>query len=291
MRQLKIQQSVTNRNTKAVDNYLSDISKIGMISQEREIELAKKIREGDDNALVELVHSNLRFVVSVSKQYQNRGVDLLDLINEGNVGLIKAAKKFDETRGFKFISFAVWWIRQSILESISNNGKLIRIPLNKLGLQKKFLTSHSQLEQKLGRLPNDEEIMEDMGISKGEIRDLMLTMNRMQSYDAPMSEDENAGSLLDITRGSDSDIDSPDEPLLTTESIKIDLERVMFTLTERERDVLKMYFGIEYTQMYTLDEIADKFELTRERVRQVKEKAVKKLRVHSRSKLLKKYLN
>jgi RNA polymerase primary sigma factor len=291
MRQLKISQSVTNRSTKAVDNYLSDISKIGMISQDREIELAIRIRGGDEKALVELVHSNLRFVVSVSKQYQNRGVDLLDLINDGNLGLIKAAQRFDETKGFKFISYAVWWIRQSVLESIANNGRLIRVPLNKLGLQKKFLTSHSKLEQKLGRLPNDEEVMEDMGLSNAEIRDLMATMNRVQSYDAPMSENENSGSLLDVTLGLDSDTNSPDEPLVTLESIKIDLERVMVTLTPRERDVLKMYFGIGHSQILTLDEIADKFELTRERVRQIKEKSIRKLRVHSRAELMRKYLN
>lgn len=291
MRQLKITQSVTNRSTKAVDKYLNDISKIELISQEREVELAKQIKSGSTEALQELVYSNLRFVVSVSKQYQNRGVDLLDLINEGNLGLIKAAKKFDETRGFKFISFAVWWIRQSILECIANNGRIIRIPLNKLGLQKKFLTSHSKLEQKLGRQPNDEEVMEDMGLSDKEVRDLMATMNKVQSYDMAMSDDDNSGSVLDVLVDANEDMASPDESLVLNESLRIDTKRALLSLTEREREIVKMFFGIEYPQALTLDEISIKINLTRERVRQIKEKAVRRMRGYGRAQLLKKYLN
>lgn len=291
MRQLKISQSVTNRSTKAVDNYLSDISKLGMITQEREIELAKKIREGDEEALRELVHSNLRFVVSVSKQYQNRGVDLLDLINEGNLGLIKAAKRFDETRGFKFISFAVWWIRQAILEAISNNGRSIRIPLNKIGLQKKFLTSHSKLEQKLGRQPHDEEIMADMNISKKEVQDILVSLNRVQSYDAPMSDDENSGSLLDLVVNSDSDTNAPDEPLMMKESITLDINRSFASLKPLEKKVLEKYFGLNSSKQMSLSEIAFEMEYSTERVRQIKESGLRRLRALGRARLLRKYLN
>ncbi len=291
MRQLKISQSITNRNTKAVDRYLTDISRIPLITPEKEIELAKKIKEGDDDALQELVHGNLRFVVSVSKQYQNRGIDLIDLINEGNLGLIKAAKRFDETRGFKFISFAVWWVRQSIIQSISEHGRLIRIPLNKIGLQNKFLTSYSKLEQKLGRNPSDEEVMEDMGLGKKEIKDLLATMNKVQSFDLPISEDDGNGSVLDIIKSPDSETESPDQPLLLGESLKIDLKRALNSLTDREGQVLEMFFGLgKYSTPLTVEEIADDFDLSPERVRQIKEKAIKRLRIHGRANLLQKYL-
>lgn len=292
MRQLKISQSVTNRSSLAVEKYLSDISKIPMINQEREIELAIKIREGDEKALEELVHANLRFVVSVAKQYQNRGIDLQDLINEGNLGLIKAAKKFDETRGFKFISFAVWWIRQSILQNIADNGRTIRIPLNKIGLQNKFVKAFSKLEQKLGRQPIDEEVMDDMGLSSKEINDLMQTMKKVQSYDSEITDQEGGPTLLDILKPSDdSDIHSPDKPLVMTESIKIDIERILATLNSNEREIIELFFGLNGKVPISLTEIGYKFELSAERVRQIKEKAIRRFRIHNRSKLLKKYLN
>ena len=291
MRQLKITQSVTNRTSKAVEKYLSDISKLPLITSEREIELAPRIREGDEKALQELVNANLRFVVSVAKQYQNRGIDLPDLINEGNLGLMKAAKNFDETRGFKFISFAVWWIRQRILQTIADNGRMIRIPLNKIGLQNKFLKSHSLLEQKLGRQPSDEEVMEEMGISEKEISDLMQTMKKVQSYDAELTDDEGSASLLDVLKPSEGDIDSPDEPLMVTESIKIDIERALSTIKNNERLIIELFFGLNGNRTHSLEEIGEKFELTRERVRQIKESGVRRLRIHSRSNLLRKYLN
>lgn len=292
MRQLKITQSVTNRSTKAVDKYLTDISRIGLITQEREIELAKLIKQGDDDALQEMVQSNLRFVVSVAKQYQNRGIDLIDLINEGNIGLIKAAKRFDETRGFKFISFAVWWVRQSIIQCISDNGRLIKVPLNKIGLQNKFLSSFSKLEQSLGRNPTDQEIMEDMGLSQKEIRDLLLSMNKVQSYDLPISEDDSAGTLIDIIKEPNSDTNAPDRPLMFDASLKIDLKRAMSSLTERECKVLEKFYGIgDCEKPQTLEEISDEFEITPERVRQIKEKAVRRMRTLGRARLLEKYLN
>ena len=290
MRQLKITQSLTGRNSKAVESYLRDISKIELINQEEEVSLAKKIKQGDEEALQKMVRANLRFVISVSKQYQNRGTDLLDLINEGNLGLIKAAKKFDETRGFKFISFAVWWVRQSILESLSNNGRLIRVPLNKIGLQNKFLTSHSKLEQKFGRQPSDEEIMEEMDIDKSEMTELLAIMSRIQSYDAPVSSnEENSQSMLELMSNFEDDTYSPDKPLVTTESMKIDLERVMSKLTLREQEVLKSYFGIGIPEPLTLDEISAMIDLTSERVRQIKERAIRRLRVYGRANILGKY--
>lgn len=290
MRQLKITQSVTNRDTKAFEKYLTDIARLDLITQEREIELAKLIREGDEKALEELVHANLRFVVSVAKQYQNRGVTLLDLINEGNVGLIKAAKKFDETRGFKFISFAVWWIRQSILEAIANTGRLIRVPLNKIGLQKKFLTSFSKLEQHLGRIPTDEEIMVDMGVSEKEIREISFVLNKIQSYDAPISDDDASGSLLDILESSEGDNNSPDEPLVVVESMKTDINRTLNTLKQSERTIIEKFFGVNGHKPMSMTEIALEMDCTAERVRQIKEKALRRLRIHSRSGLLQKYL-
>jgi RNA polymerase primary sigma factor len=291
MRQLKITQSVTSRTSKAVEKYLSDISKLPLITSQREIELAPKIRQGDENALQELVNANLRFVVSVAKQYQNRGVELLDLINEGNVGLIKAARKFDETRGFKFISFAVWWIRQSILQHIADNGRIIRLPLNKIGLQNKFLKVHSALEQKLSRQPSDEEVMEEMGLSEKEVRDLVQTMKKIQSYDAELTNEEGSATLLDVLKPSEGDTNSPDEPLMISESMKIDIERTLSTLKNNERQIVELFFGLGGNRTHSLEEIGEKFELTRERVRQIKEAGVRRLRIHSRSNLLRKYLN
>lgn len=291
MRQLKITQSVTNRTSKAVEKYLNDISKLPLITSEREIELAPKIRQGDEKALQELVNANLRFVVSVAKQYQNRGVDLPDLINEGNLGLIKAAKSFDETRGFKFISFAVWWIRQRILQNIADNGRMIRIPLNKIGLQNKFLKSHSALEQKLGRQPSDEEVMEDMGLSEKEMNDLMYTMKKVQSYDTELTDDDGSATFLDVLKTSEGDTNSPDEPLMISESMKIDIERTLSTLKNNERSIVELFFGLNGNRTHSLEEIGEKFELTRERVRQIKEAGIRRLRIHSRSNLLRKYLN
>jgi RNA polymerase primary sigma factor len=291
MRQLKISKSITNRSTKAVDSYLSEISTIGLISKEREVELAKRIKQGDNSALLELVNSNLRFVVSVSKQYQNRGVPLLDLINEGNLGLITAAKRFDETKGFKFISFAVWWIRQAVLESISENGRLIRVPLNKIGLQNKFLTAHSKLEQKLGRYPHDFEVMEEMGLKEKEIKDLLLSMGKVQSYDAPISNDENSDSLLGLLVDSDKDINAPDEHMAMKESSKLDIQRCLSDLPVLEKTILEKYFGLTGKREKTLDEIASEMDYSSERIRQIKEKGLRKLRAFKRARLLQKYLN
>jgi RNA polymerase primary sigma factor len=291
MRQLKITASVTNRSSKAIEKYFNDISKIPLISNEREIELAPKIRAGDEDALQELVSANLRFVVSCAKQYQNRGVDLQDLINEGNLGLIKAAKRFDETRGFKFISFAVWWIRQSILLCIAESGRMIRLPGNKVGLQNRYLKEHSKLEQKLGRQPTDEEIMEAMEISNKQMVDLMETMSRVQSFDAFLNDDENSLTLIDVLQPLDGDTNSPDKPLMLTESIQIDIERILSHLTPTERGVMEMFFGLSGKTQMTLDEIATVYDCTSERIRQIKEKCVRKLRTYSRAAILKKYLN
>lgn len=291
MRQLKITQSVTNRSTKAVDKYLADISRIGMVDKEREVELAIKIKQGDQKALDELVYSNLRFVVSVSKQYQNRGVDLIDLINDGNLGLIKAAKRFDETKGFKFISYAVWWVRQSILESVSNNGRLIRVPLNKIGLQNKFLKSYSKLEQELGRQPEDEEVMIEMGIEAKEMQELLQNMCRIHSYNAPISnETESSESLLDIMKNPDDAECSPDKHLVS-ESMKLDIKRCLDSLNLPERTVIEKYFGLNGVREMTLSEIGEEMNKTSERIRQIKEKGMRQLRVFKKPKLLKKYLN
>lgn len=290
MRQLKITKSLTNRSTKAVDTYFSEISKIGMITQEQEIELAKKIKQGDEVALMKLVSSNLRFVVSVSKQYQNRGIPLLDLINDGNLGLITAARRFDETKGFKFISFAVWWIRQAVLESISEHGRLIRVPLNKIGLQNKFLTAHSKLEQVLGRHPSDFEVMEEMGLKEKEIKDLLLSMGKIQSYDAPISNDEDSDSLLGVLKVHGNE-NSPDEQLSLTESMKFDIQRCINDLSDLESVVLKKYFGLNNTREMTLSEIATEMDYSSERIRQIKERGIRKMRVLNRARLLQKYLN
>jgi len=291
MRQLKITPSVTNRSSKSVEKYLTELAKLPMITHEEEIELTRKIREGDKAALNKMVCANLRFVVSVAKQYQNRGIDLQDLINEGNLGLIKAAYKFDETRGFKFISFAVWWIRQSILQNIADNSRLIRIPLNKISLQNKFLTAYSKLEQDLSRPPCDEEVMEKMGLGQKEISDLMKIMQRVQSYDSPLSDDETSPSLLDVIQPLDSDIYSPDKPLLLTESIKKDVNRAIATLPEKEREMVELFFGLNGRQPLSFSEIALKYDCSAERVRQIKEKALRRLRRFSSSNLLRKYLN
>lgn len=287
MRQLKITQSVTNRTEKSVDKYFSDITRLEMVTPEREIELAIKIREGDEKALKEMVQGNLRFVVSVAKQYQNRGLSLPDLINEGNVGLIKAAGRFDETRGFKFISYAVWWIRQSILQALAEHARIVRVPLNKVGLENKFHKSIDALEQELGRHPSDAEIMEKMEISEKEMSDLMSAINvqKHKSYDSPIGNEESS-TFLDVLVNHDAEAADGD---LMNESLKSDIDRALESLTPNEQIVIKCFFGLSSSPM-SLDEIGEKMDLTRERVRQIKEKALRRLRVNGRSKLLKQYL-
>ena len=286
MRQLKITKSITNRETKSLEKYLQDISREGMITAEEEVELAKRIKQGDEKALEELVRANLRFVVSVSKQYQNQGLTLPDLINEGNLGLIKAARKFDETRGFKFISYAVWWIRQSILQALADQSRIVRLPLNQVGSLNKINRTLSKLEQEFERVPSASEIADNLDISEDKVADSMKISGRHVSVDAPFKEGEDHG-LLDVL----SEENSPQtDHNVMRESLLLEIDRSLNTLADRERDVIKLFYGIGMKHALTLDEIGDKFELTRERVRQVKEKAIKKLRQNSRSKLLKAYL-
>jgi RNA polymerase primary sigma factor len=286
MRQLKITKSITNRETKSLEKYLQDISREGMITAEEEVELAKRIKQGDEKALEELVRANLRFVVSVSKQYQNQGLTLPDLINEGNLGLIKAARKFDETRGFKFISYAVWWIRQSILQALADQSRIVRLPLNQVGSLNKINRTLSKLEQEYERIPSASEIADNLDISEEKVTDSMKISGRHVSVDAPFKEGEDHG-LLDVL----SEENSPQtDHNVMRESLLLEIDRSLNTLADRESDVIKLFYGIGMKHALTLDEIGDKFELTRERVRQVKEKAIKKLRQNSRSKLLKAYL-
>ena len=286
MRQLKITKSITNRETKSLEKYLQDISREGMITAEEEVELAKRIKQGDEKALEELVRANLRFVVSVSKQYQNQGLTLPDLINEGNLGLIKAARKFDETRGFKFISYAVWWIRQSILQALADQSRIVRLPLNQVGSLNKINRTLSKLEQEFERVPSASEIADNLDISEDKVADSMKISGRHVSVDAPFKEGEDHG-LLDVL----SEENSPQtDHNVMRESLLLEIDRSLNTLADRESDVIKLFYGIGMKHALTLDEIGDKFELTRERVRQVKEKAIKKLRENSRSKLLKAYL-
>lgn len=286
MRQLKITKSITNRDSQSLDKYLQEISREGMITAEDEVELARRIKAGDQRALDKLVRANLRFVVSVSKQYQNQGLTLPDLINEGNLGLIKAAERFDETRGFKFISYAVWWIRQSILQALAEQSRIVRLPLNQVGSLNKINKAYSKLEQEFERPPTPEELSGILDIPEDKISDTMRVSGRHVSMDAPFAEGEDH-SLLDVLP--DNDSPRADRELIN-ESLQKEIERALATLTERERDVIKMFFGIGLRHEYTLEEIGDKFDLTRERVRQIKEKAIRRLRHTSRSKLLKAYL-
>tara|TARA_B110000211_G_C14083143_1_gene555500 strand:- start:1006 stop:1869 length:864 start_codon:yes stop_codon:yes gene_type:complete len=286
MRQLKITKSITNRDSLTLDKYLHDISREDLITSEEEVVLAVKIRDGDERALEKLVRANLRFVVSVSKQYQNQGLTLPDLINEGNLGLIKAAQRFDETRGFKFISYAVWWIRQSIISSIAENSRMIRLPLNKVGNLTKIKRGISELEQYLEREPTVDEIADKVEMSSKDVESSISISGRHQSLDAPFSEGEDHG-LIDVME--DSSAPKADRDLML-HSLRQEIARSLETLTDRESDVLKMFFGIGMTHPYSLDEIGDKHGLTRERVRQIKEKAVKRLKHHTKSKLLKEYL-
>ena len=286
MRQLKITKSITNRDSQSLDKYLTEISREDMINAEQEVELAKLIKKGDQRALEKLVRANLRFVVSVSKQYQNQGLTLPDLINEGNLGLIKAAQRFDETRGFKFISYAVWWIRQSILQAIAEQSRIVRLPLNQVGSLNKINKVFAQLEQELERPPVADELASALEIPEDKVKDTMSVSGRHVSVDAPLKEDEDF-SLLDLISNNESP--SADGELMR-ESLQREIERSLETLTERERDVIRLFFGIGMNHGLTLEEIGDKFDLTRERVRQIKEKAIRRLRQHSRSRLLKMYL-
>lgn len=285
MRQLKITKSITNRESASLDKYLQEIGKYELISVEEEVELAQRIRKGDQRAIEKLTRANLRFVVSVAKQYQNQGLSLPDLINEGNLGLIKAAEKFDETRGFKFISYAVWWIRQSIMQAINEQSRIVRLPLNQVSSLSKYNKAVSRFEQENERKPTAEELADILELPQDKVVDTMRVSGRHVSVDAPFVAGED-NSLLDV-------LENPDSPnadsKLMNESLSKEIERAFATLTERERTILKLSFGINGAEM-SLEEIGDKFGLTRERVRQIKEKAIRRLRNTSRSNLLKAYL-
>ena len=286
MRQLKITKSITNRESASLDKYLQEIGREELITADEEVVLAKKIRDGDQAALEKLTKSNLRFVVSVAKQYQNQGLSLPDLINEGNLGLIKAAKRFDETRGFKFISYAVWWIRQSILQALAEQSRIVRLPLNQVGSLDKINKAFSKLEQQFEREPSAEELSDILELPQDKVADTMRVSGRHVSMDAPFVNGEE-NSLLDVLVNHDS---PRADNMLMNESLQREIERSLSTLTERERDVVKLFFGIGINHGLTLEEIGAKFDLTRERVRQIKEKAIRRLRHNSRSKLLKTYL-
>ena len=286
MRQLKITKSITNRESASLDKYLQEIGREELITAEEEVILAKKIKDGDQRALEKLTRANLRFVVSVAKQYQNQGLSLPDLINEGNLGLIKAARRFDETRGFKFISYAVWWIRQSILQALAEQSRIVRLPLNQVGSLNKINKAYSKLEQQFEREPSAEELAEILDLPIDKVSDTMKVSGRHVSMDAPFANGEES-SLLDVLVN----FDSPKADTgLMNESLSREIDRALSTLTERERDVVKLFFGIGLNHGLTLEEIGDKFDLTRERVRQIKEKAIRRLRHSSRSKLLQQYL-
>jgi RNA polymerase primary sigma factor len=287
MRQLKITNSITNRADKSLEKYLQDISKEEMITADEETILTRKIREGDERALEKMVKANLRFVVSVAKQYQHQGLPLTDLINEGNLGLIKAAKKFDETRGFKFISYAVWWIRQAILEALSDKARVIRIPLNQVGVLGKINKAYSKLEQDLGRAPSPEEIAEELDIPEHKVKETLSSSKNHVSYDAPMGGDDENSSMIEVLSNGDS---PSTDFIMIEESLKVDIERSLASLDPKCREIIKLNYGIGYTHPRSLDEIGEKYSLTRERVRQIKEKGLRKLRVESRSKMLKQYL-
>lgn len=285
MRQLKISKQITNRESQSLDKYLQEIGKVDLITADEEVILAQRIREGDQVALEKLTKSNLRFVVSVAKQYQNNGLTLGDLINEGNLGLIKAAKRFDETRGFKFISYAVWWIRQSIMQALAEQSRIVRLPLNRVGSLNKINKTFSDLEQKYQREPSAEELAEELEISADEISANLKIAGRHVSVDAPFVNGEENG-LLDVL---ENDCQTPDSELLA-DSLRREVQRSLSTLTQKEADVISLYFGLNGGPAMTLEEIGNKFNLTRERVRQIKEKATRRLRHSSRSGSLKPYL-
>ena len=286
MRQLKITKQVTNRETASLDKYLQEIGKVDLITAEEEVDLAQRIKAGDEVALEKLTKANLRFVVSVAKQYQNQGLTLPDLINEGNLGLIKAAKRFDETRGFKFISYAVWWIRQSILQALAEQSRIVRLPLNKIGSINKINKMYAFLEQANERVPSAEEIAKELDMTVSDVKESMKNSGRHVSMDAPLVEGEDS-NLYDVLKCGESP--NPDKKLLH-ESLKTEIERALETLTPREADVVRLYFGLHEQHAMTLEEIGETFDLTRERVRQIKEKAIRRLKHTSRSKILKTYL-
>ena len=286
MRQLKITKQVTNRETASLDKYLQEIGKVDLITADEEVELAQRIKAGDQSALEKLTKANLRFVVSVAKQYQNQGLTLPDLINEGNLGSIKAAQRFDETRGFKFISYAVWWIRQSILQALAEQSRIVRLPLNKIGSINKINKMYALLEQSQERAPSAEEIAKELDMTVNDVKESMKNSGRHLSMDAPLVEGEDS-NLYDVLRSGESP--NPDRELIH-ESLQTEIERALETLTPREADVVRLYFGLSDQHPMTLEEIGETFDLTRERVRQIKEKAIRRLKHTSRSKILKTYL-
>ena len=286
MRQLKITKQVTNRETASLDKYLQEIGKVDLITAEEEVELAQRIKAGDQIALEKLTKANLRFVVSVAKQYQNQGLTLPDLINEGNLGLIKAAQRFDETRGFKFISYAVWWIRQSILQALAEQSRIVRLPLNKIGSINKINKTYAFLEQAHERAPSAEEIAKELDMTINDVKESLKNSGRHVSMDEPLVEGEDS-NLYDVLNSGESP--NPDRVLLH-ESLRTEIERALETLTPREADVVRLYFGLGDQHAMTLEEIGETFDLTRERVRQIKEKAIRRLKHTSRSKILKTYL-
>ncbi|MBT8235366.1 MAG: sigma-70 family RNA polymerase sigma factor [Bacteroidia bacterium] len=286
MRQLKITKQVTNRETASLDKYLQEIGKVDLITADEEVELAQRIKMGDQVALEKLTKANLRFVVSVAKQYQNQGLTLPDLINEGNLGLIKAAQRFDETRGFKFISYAVWWIRQSILQALAEQSRIVRLPLNKIGSINKINKTFAFLEQAHERMPSAEEIAKELDMTVEDVKQSLKNSGRHVSMDAPLIDGEDS-NLYDVLRSGESP--NPDRELLH-ESLRTEIERALETLTPREADVIRLYFGLAGQHSMTLEEIGETFDLTRERVRQIKEKAIRRLKHTSRSKILKTYL-
>ena len=286
MRQLKITKQVTNRETASLDKYLQEIGKVELITADEEVELAQRIKAGDQRALEKLTKANLRFVVSVAKQYQNQGLTLPDLINERNLGLIKAAQRFDETRGFKFISYAVWWIRQSILQALAEQSRIVRLPLNKIGSINKINKAYASLEQQHERPPSAEEIATKLEMSEMDVKESLRNSGRHVSMDAPLVEGEDS-NLYDVLNSDDSP--NPDDDLMV-DSLRTEIERSLATLTPREGDVIRLYFGLNGQHPLTLEEIGEKFDLTRERVRQIKEKAIRRLKHTSRSKILKTYL-
>jgi RNA polymerase primary sigma factor len=286
MRQLKITKQVTNRETASLDKYLQEIGKVDLITADEEVELAQRIKAGDQLALEKLTKANLRFVVSVAKQYQNQGLTLPDLINEGNLGLIKAAQRFDETRGFKFISYAVWWIRQSILQALAEQSRIVRLPLNKIGSINKINKTFAFLEQAHERMPSAEEIAKELDMTVEDVKQSLKNSGRHVSMDAPLIDGEDS-NLYDVLRSGESP--NPDKELLH-DSLRTEIERALETLTPREADVIRLYFGLAGQHSMTLEEIGETFDLTRERVRQIKEKAIRRLKHTSRSKILKTYL-
>ncbi len=286
MRQLKITKQVTNRDTPSLDKYLQEIGKVDLITPEEEVNLARRIRAGDPEALSKLVKANLRFVVSVAKQYQNQGLSLPDLINEGNLGLIKAAQRFDETRGFKFISYAVWWIRQAILQALAEQARIVRLPVNKIGSINRINRAFSKLEQEYEREPSSQEIADMLEMAPDEVKESLKTNGRTVSMDAPISSEEE-NSMYDVIPNTDAP--SPDRNLIN-ESLSYEIERALSTLSPREAKVLKLYFGINMKHPFTLEEIGEELKLTRERVRQIKEKAIKRIQFTTRCRILKTYL-